>query len=205
MTIGVGVLAFALLDVDIGLRAGVSRPYGAFDATTHVTDTTFGSTPLALDATIGVAEPRAWRFSIGAMGSWAPTIPTLCDSFDDCMASAGSDVELLALLRFRGPRTFFFFPEAELGAGWSWSSRGLANDGVESSRAWNGPVLARVAFIPTFRLGSHTRLGIVFGASVARSASFELEAPGLHREGLEGARLHGTFDLGVRFAFSPGP
>jgi hypothetical protein len=189
-----------LLDVDVGLRAGVSRPYGAFDATTHVIDTTFGSTPIALDGSLTVAEPGAWRFAVGGMLSFAPTVPTLCDSFDDCMSSVGSDVELLALLRLRGPRTLFFFPEGELGAGWSWSSRGLANDGVESTRAWSGPVLARVAFIPTFRLGSHTRFGIVFGASLARSASFALEAPGVHREGIEGARLHGTFDLGVRFA-----
>lgn len=195
------VLVVALSDVDLGARAGVSRPYGAFDATTHVADTTFGSTPLAVDASLSFAEVGAWRFSTGAMIRWAPAIPTLCDSFEDCMSSVGSDTELLAVIRARGPRTLFFSPEGELGVGWSWSSRGLANDGVESTRSWNGPVLARLAFVPTFRLGSKTRLGVVFGASIARSASFELEGPGIQRERLQGARLHGTFDLGVRFAF----
>jgi hypothetical protein len=195
------VLVATLLDVDLGARAGVSRPWGAFDQTTHVTDTTFGSTPLGIDGTIAFAEIGAWKVYAGATLSWAPTIPTLCDSFDDCMSTVGTDVELLGLLRFRGPRTLFFFPQAELGAGWSWSARHLANDDVVSSRAWNGPVLGRLAFVPTFRLGSRTRLGVVFGGSIARSAAFELDAPGVHREGLEGARLHGTFDLGLRFGW----
>jgi len=181
--------------VDVGARFAYERPVGAFDAGTRAADTTFGGAAFALDGTARVTS----MLSLGGMLLYAPTVPTLCDSFANCKASVGSDVEIDALARFRAPRWRFIQPEFELGFGWSWSSRSLADDEATSTRRWNGPVLVRVAAIPTFRLGQRTRLGVVLGGSFARSASYELEAPGVNRHGVEGARFHGTLDLGLRF------
>ena len=181
--------------VDAGARFAYERPVGAFDAGTHAADTTFGGAAFALDATGRLSS----MFSIGGLLLWAPTVPTLCDSFDNCKSSVGSDVEIDALARFRAPRWRFVEPDFEIGFGWSWSSRSLADDEATSTRRWNGPVLVRVAVIPTLRLGERTRLGFVLGGSLARSASYELEAPGVSRHGIEGARLHGTLDFGLRF------
>lgn len=186
--------------LDVGARLAYALPLGAFDAGTRASDTSHGGAPIALDATIRLAERSGWVVSGGLMGSWAKTIPRLCGSFDECRSSLGTDVEVLALLRLRAPRVAFVLPEAELGTGWGWSSRPLAAGDAVSTRTWSGPVLVRAAVVPSFALGARTRLGVVVGASLARAATFELDAPGVDRRGVDGARLHGTLDVGVRFA-----
>jgi hypothetical protein len=186
--------------LDVGVRLGYARPVGAFDAGTRATDVSHGGAPLALDATWILPGARGWGVSAGLMGSWAKTIPKLCGSFDECTSSLGTDTELLAIARFRAPRLAFVLPEAEIGAGWGWSSRTLASGDASSTRRWSGPVIVRAAIVPTFVLGERTRLGVVVGGSLAQTATFELEAPGVEERNLEGARLHGTVDLAVRFA-----
>jgi len=185
--------------VDVGGRIGYSRPVGAFDAGTRATDLSFGGIPFGLDATYRLTDTAPWSVSAGAFVSYVPTTPTLCTTASECISSVGHDSELVALARVRGPRLAFVLPEAEFGSGWSWSSRLLVDHDSTSSRRWNGPLLLRAALVPSIRLGAHTRLGLVLGASIARSTSFTLEGPGLERHGLQGARLHGTLDMGLRF------
>ncbi|MDB4934256.1 MAG: hypothetical protein JWP87_1228 [Labilithrix sp.] len=192
--------------VDVGLRTGYARPVGAFDLGTHASDGSFGAIPFALDATFGLQPierarvDTSWRAAAGVFVAYAPTIPTLCTSAPECISSIGSDVELGMLARVHAPRMAFVLPEAEIGAGWSWSSRSLVDRDAVSTRSWNGPVLLRGALVPSIRLGVHTRFGLVVGGSIARSTSFSLEAPGVTRHGIDGARVHGTLDFGLRFA-----
>ena len=200
--------------VDVGLRLAYARPVGAFDAGTHASDVSFGGIPLALDATVRLtpsssasassASSSAWSLAAGVYASYGPTIPTLCTTASSCVSSIGHDAELDLLARVRAPRLAFVIPEFEIGTGWSWSSRSLVDQDVTSTRRWSGPVLLRAALVPTVALGARTRLGLVVGGSVARSTSFTLEAPGLERHGIEGARLHGSLELGVRFAVAFG-
>ena len=199
------LLAMAMpLVVDVGLRLAYARPLGAFDAGTHASDVSFGGIPLALDATVRLtpetSSRSSWSVAAGVYAAYAPTIPTLCTTASSCVASIGHDSEIDLLARVRAPRIAFVVPELEVGTGWSWSSRSLVDQDVTSTRRWNGPVLLRAALVPSLVLGARTQLGLVIGGSVARSTSFALEAPGVERHGLEGARLHGTFELGVRFA-----
>jgi hypothetical protein len=142
----------------------------------------------------------SWSVAAGVYAAYAPTIPTLCTDTSSCISSIGHDTELDLLARVRAPRLAFVVPEIEVGTGWSWSSRSLVDQDVTSTRRWSGPVILRTALVPSLVLGARTRLGLVLGGSLARSTSFTLEAPGLERHGIEGARLHGTLDLGVRFA-----
>jgi hypothetical protein len=190
--------------VDVGLRIAYARPVGAFDVGTHATDVSFGGIPFALDATVRLTPPSSslssWSVAAGLYAAYGPTIPTLCTDTSSCIASIGHDTELDLLARVRAPRLAFVVPEGEVGTGWSWSSRSLVDQDVTSTRRWNGPVILRAALVPSLVLGARTRLGLVVGGSVARSTSFTLEAPGVERHGVEGARLHGTLDLGVRFA-----
>jgi hypothetical protein len=198
--------------VDVGVRTGYARPAGGFDAGSRATDGSFGAIPLALDVTLRLSPARrtlaethaSWSVAAGLYGAYAATIPTLCTTASECISSIGRDTELGLVARIRAPRLAFLLPEGELGAGWSWSSRSLVDREAVSTRAWNGPVLLRAALVPSIRLGTHTRLGLVVGGSVARSTSFALDAPGVSRRGIEGARLHGTLDAGVRLGIDFG-
>jgi hypothetical protein len=183
--------------LDLGARAGVALPLGAFDATTRAGDTTFGGTPLGLDATIAIAPGVA----AGALAVWTPTSPRLCGSTSECLSSVGHDAEVDALVRFRGPKFWRIRPEAEVGFGWSWSTRTIVDSDVTSTRRWSGPVLAHAALVPTFDLGRFLRLGVVLGTSLERSSTFTLEGPSLHRAGVPGAAFHGRFDLAARLGF----
>ncbi len=186
---------------DVGVRLAYARPVGAFDGGTHASDVSFGGIPLALDATVRLtpsASASSWSVGAGIYAAYAPTIPTLCTTASSCISSIGHDTELDLLARIRAPRIAFVIPEAEIGTGWSWSSRALVDQDVTSTRRWSGPVLLRAALVPTFALGARTRLGVVLGGSVGRSTSFTLEAPGIERGGIQGARLHGSAEIGVR-------
>jgi hypothetical protein len=185
--------------LDVGARVGAALPLGAFDRTTRAGDTTFGGTPLALDAAVAVDPHGRWRVELGGLLRWMPTTPRLCGSTDECLSSIGHDTEIGALARLRAPRWRWVTPEGELGFGCSWSTRQLVDSDATSTRHWSGPVVLRGAIIPTFRLGSHTRLGIVIGTALERSSHAEVEAPALSRRGLEGAAFHGTLEIGARF------
>jgi hypothetical protein len=178
--------------IDLGARAGAALPVGAFDRATHAGDTSFGGLPIGVDATA-----RLGVVGLGGYASLAPTVPRLCATASDCIGSVGRDFELGLMTRFRGRKTLFFLPEGELGVGWSWSSRSLEDTGARSTRHWSGPVLLRAAFVPTFALGTRTRLGVVIGGSAAGTASSHLTSPGIGQAGLRGG-IHGTIDLGVR-------
>ena len=193
---------------DVGLRLAYARTVGAFDAGTHASDVSFGGIPLALDATVRLtpssSSPSSWSVAAGVYAAYGPTIPTLCTTASSCISSIGHDTELDLLARVRAPRIAFVVPEAEIATGWSWSSRSLVDQDVTATRRWSGPVVLRAALVPSVALGAWTSLGLVISGTAARSTSFTLEAPGLTRHGIEGARLHGTVELGVRVAFAFG-
>jgi hypothetical protein len=184
---------------DVGFRFGYALPLGAIDAATRANDLSHGGAPLGLDATLR-ATHGPWSLFVGGAFVYALTIPRLCGSVSDCESSLGHDVDLLALARLRGPRWRALIPEAELGTGWSWSARTLADAGATSTRRFSGPVLLHVAATPSLALGSRVRLGLVVGGSLVATSSSTLEAPGVTRDLHEGARLHGTLDIAVRTA-----
>jgi hypothetical protein len=185
--------------VDLGIRFGYALPVGAFDAGTRANDLSHGGVPLGIDATFR-ATRAPWSLFVGAGFSYAVAIPRLCGSVSECEGSLGHDVDLLALARLRGPRWRALLPEAELGAGWSWSSRPLDSGGATSTRSFSGPILLHLAATPSLVLGSRVRLGVVVGGSVIATSSSTLEAPGVTRDLHEGARLHGTLDVALRTA-----
>jgi hypothetical protein len=189
---------------DLGIRLGYARPLGAFDRATHAADTSHGGVGTALDATVRIGPPAEWNVSAGIFAGWAETIPRLCASASECLSSLGRDAELGVVVRVRGPQFGFLLPEAEMGQGWSWSSRSLADEDATSSHRWSGPVLLRGALVPSIRLGDRTRLGFVLGGSVARSTTLHVEAPGIDTHRTNEARLHSTFDIGLRFGIDFG-
>jgi hypothetical protein len=169
------------------------------DAGTRANDLSYGGAPLGIDATIRVTR-SPWSLFVGGAAAYAITIPRLCASFSTCKGSLGHDIDLLAVARVRGPRWRVLLPEIELGAGWSWSSRSLADGDATSTRTFTGPVLLHLAATPSLFLSRRVRLGLVVGGSVVATSSSTLEAPGITRDLHEGARLHGTLDLAVRTA-----
>lgn len=190
--------------VDLGMRLGYARPVGAFQRGLHAGDVSYGGLPLAIDGTVRVGPPARWSVALGGYFAYAATIPTLCGSASECFGSLGRDVDLALMVRLRAPRLAFVLPEAEVASGWTWSSRSLEDNGVSSTRTWSGPLLLRFAFVPSVALGEKTRLGLVLGGSLAASSSGSLRAPGIEKDGVPSARVHGTFDLGLRFAIDFG-
>ena len=174
-------------------------PFGAYDAATRANDLSQGGAALALDASLR-ATRTPWALYLGAGFGYALTIPRICGSASECERSLGRDLDVLALARLRGPRFRAILPEAELGTGWSWSSRTLADGDATSRRTFSGPVLLHAAATPSVALGSRVRLGIVVGGALVATSSSTLHAPGVDRDVRDGARLHGTLDLGVRSA-----
>jgi hypothetical protein len=182
---------------EVGFRSGFGVPVGSLEHGTQASDLSYGGVPFSLDATYAFAP----NLSAGAFAAYALAIPKLCDSASDCRSSLGSDASIGVLFRANLPALGVVIPELEFGSGYEWLARRYVDHGATSTRSFSGPLLARVACIPTVRVGSRTSLGLAIGVSVGVAVRAGLEAPGVARSGdTNGASPHGSWDLGIRFA-----
>ena len=71
------------MHVELGTRVGLALPVGAIEAGSRESDLMYGATPMALD--VGYVASR--YVSLGGFAAYAPTVPKLCASTPDCVAS----------------------------------------------------------------------------------------------------------------------
>ena len=180
--------------IELGARLGYAFPLGAIERGSRASDATYGGLPIAIDGE-AVITP-AW--SLGALFSYALTIPTVCGSASDCVSSLGHDIDLLALVRFHLPPLPWLAPDIEAGLGWVWSSREVSDEGASSIRTFHG-LLVHFALVPALVLSPHVTLGLAIGATFSIATHVALDAPGVSTSGApDGPTLHGTFTTAVR-------
>jgi hypothetical protein len=183
--------------IEVGARAALALPFGAIEQGSRESDLTFGAVPLGIDG--GLVLSR--YVTLGALFSYAPTVPKLCGSASECISSVGHDASLMALHRFHPPppnAIRWLRPDLEAGIGYAWSSRSLVDGGAESTRSARGPLL-RLALSPTLTLSPRFDFSVIFGASLSVSSRVSLEAPGVTESRAPESRgVHGLIDLGVR-------
>lgn len=180
--------------VELGARLGFSLPMGVIENGSRASDLTYGSVPIAFDGGLALSQV----VSVGALFLYAPTIPKLCASASDCTSSLGHDILLGVLSRFHFPRMRWLCPDAEVGVGYEWASRSLADKGANSTRSFRGPRFT-FAVVPIVPISKRFSLGLAIGASLAIASNVNLDAPGISESrAADGTRVHGSIDFAVR-------
>jgi len=180
---------------EFGARLGFSFPVGLIERGTRESDLTYGMIPIALDAAYVLSS----RVSLGALATYAPTIPKLCASTSECFASIGDDFSLILLTRLHPPAIGGRIrPDLELGVGYLWSRRTLDDSDVDSARTARGPAF-RVALVPSVSLSRYFEFGLAVGTTLSIAGHVGLDAPGVLQERApEHPGVHGQFDLSLR-------
>jgi hypothetical protein len=186
--------------LEIAASLGYAGPVGEAERGARVRDTTFGATPLALDA--------SWRLApivaVALHASWGPTIPTLCASAGDCVASLGSDTSIALAGRVLLPHVGRLEPWAEVGVGYEWLTTRLVDSGATASRSYHGPTVAIFQLAAPVRLGERWTLGPVLGASLGTFTGYSLQTNAASPSGSVAATaVHTWLSVGVRIGFSP--
>jgi hypothetical protein len=163
-----------------------------------VSDTAFGAGAIDLDA--------SYRFtrSLGAVlwGRYGATIPTLCATASDCIASLGRDVAIAALARIFLPTFARFEPHADTGVGFEWLMTKVADSGVASRRSFAGPLALSIEIGAPWRLSDKWSVGPVADASLGVFTTSSLETPSFTRDRrTDGHAVHGWLSVAVRTAF----
>jgi hypothetical protein len=186
--------------VDLGSAVGYATPIGSAERGAQVGDTTIGAVLLQIDAALALTRTVAGVLAV----SYAPAIPTLCQSANDCVSSLGSDVAVSLRVRASLPRIGPTVPRVELGSGYEWLTTRLSDMGTTSTRGYDGPLLGVVEVDAPFQLGRRWTLGPALGAMVGVFANEALETSAYRRNAFASERsLHAWLTLSVRLQFSP--
>jgi hypothetical protein len=160
---------------------------------------TYGLVPLELDGTYRLTR----AVGVGLSARYAPAIPNLCSSFDDCTGSIGSDVAIAAHARFLFPKVGPSHPEARLGFGYEWFASRLSDSGVTSSRSYGGPVLLRLDLATPFDLSPRWTLGPAIETLIGTFTSGSLDTPaGKTSATIDERSVHVWFSIACRLAAS---
>ncbi len=183
--------------LELGATVAIAEPLGMAAQGATVSDTTFGATPIGLDLSYVLTA----RFAIVLAGSYAPTIPTLCESTNSCTSSLGSDTQLAARGRLFLPRVWRTTPRLELGIGYEWLTTKLVDNGASASRSYRGPTLASVELGLPFQLGSRWTLGPFASGSLGVFTHEGLTTDGFRSStDVSGRVVHGWVHLGARLS-----
>lgn len=180
--------------IETGATLGYAFPGGNLERGSRTSDVTHGAALLELDG--------AYRFrpalSAGLAVSYGVTIPTLCESSSDCIASLGHEITVAGLVRWHVGSWRAFEPSATVAIGYEWLGTSLSSQGVTSSRGYRGG-FAELAIEPMFRVSTRLVLGPAFGVRGGVFMRTSLEAPGISEtRPTDGSELHFWPWLGVR-------
>jgi hypothetical protein len=188
----------ALPQLDLGASIAYAAPVGAAERGSRVSDTTIGIVPVRLDG--AYALTRAVGVAVAV--SYAPALPTLCQTAGECVSSTGADVTLSVRARFLLPRVGPTLPRLDLGVGYEWLTTKLVDSGATSVRSYSGPLLGIVEAYAPFRLGTHWTLGPSAGASLGTFASESLNSSAARQSGkVPEQALHAWLMIGLHLGF----
>src|SRR5579859_7148694 len=165
--------------VEVGAAIAYAAPAGSAERGALVSDTTIGTVPLRADVSYAVTR----RVAFVAAFTYAPAIPTLCQTAGDCISSVGSDVALSVGARVLLARLGRWSTRLDLGFGYEWLTSRLVDGGVTSSRAYRGPILLDVAASAPLRLGGGWTIGPVISSMLGVFSNESLETPAFSDEG----------------------
>ena len=186
--------------VAVAVSLGYAAPVGWAERGAGVSDTTFGTIPVIVDA--------AYRLSpvlgISTRAQYGIAIPTLCRSADDCIGSLGSDFAVSLAVRFYAPRLGPIAPFVDGGIGYEWLSTRLADAGGHSARSYQGPLFLSATLAAPFRLGRRWAIGPFVSAAAGTFTAFSLDTNVSIQSGNVPARaVHAWLTFGGRLEFSP--
>jgi hypothetical protein len=185
--------------LEVGLSLAYAAPIGDAERGGRVRDTTFGATPIALDAAYRLLP----RIGIAARLQYGVGIPTLCQTASDCESSLGGDSIVLLGARFHLPRLGPLAPVADAGVGYEWLTTRLSDSGALSTRAYNGPILFWTWIDAAFRLGDRWTLGPAVGMTVGTFTTYSLETGARAFSGNVPARaVHAWIFFGPRLSLA---
>jgi len=184
--------------VQLGAELGYSFPWGDLERGSKVSDVVHGIVPFALEA--GYRWNR--QVSLVLEGAYGVGIPTLCATASDCKASLGHDIRIGVGGRFALPRIGPVLPQIRAIFGYEWFRSELTDNGVTSGRDYHGPILASVQAFGNF--GSENGgIGPFAAMSAGIFSRRTLDTPAFTWvSGVDAARIHLWFELGVRGAYS---
>lgn len=182
---------------DVGVETSASLPMASAERGGRTSDTTHGVASLALEGTYRVSR----AIGLGATVRYGGSVPTLCGSFDECMASVGTDNQLLVRARVFLPMIGRAEPYVDLGAGWEWFTSKLKDGNVRSSRAYDGPIFLSTEAALPFPLGRHATLGPALGVTIGTFTHRRLETPSFSQAGaVEEHAIHAWPTLSARLS-----
>jgi hypothetical protein len=186
--------------IAVATSLGYAVPMGSAERGARVSDTTFGTVPVSLDA--------AYRWSphlgVSLRAQYGIAIPTLCRSAGDCTASLGSDFAVSFAIRVYAPRVGRMAPFVDAGIGYEWMTTRLVEAGASSARSYQGPLLLSLTTAVPFRLGERWAIGPFVGAAAGTFTAFSLDTSASTQSGNVAARaVHAWLTLGLRLEFSP--
>ncbi len=184
--------------VELDASLGYALPLGSIERGSRLGDTTYGGIPIDLRAALRVAP----RVGLLASVAYAPAIPKLCASVDDCMASFGRDVAIAVGVRFSLPPFWRIAARVDLGVGYAWYASTLSDNGTSSTRSASGPTFLDVRLSAPITLGRHFALGPFLGARIGSFLAGRVETPLRTIEGLDGIEVHAWLRVGVDAAFT---
>jgi hypothetical protein len=170
---GVSRRSVAGAPIEASVSIGGAVPLGALEAGSSVRDVSFGVAPveLALSYVHGL-----WGATVS--GSYGISIPTLCGSSSECLASLGRDVTVGLFARYDPPRLWRVQPTVSIGLGYEWFRSKLEDGGATSSRSFHGIVLPIVDAYGGFGGGHRWRAGPFLRASAGRFTGGTLQGAG---------------------------
>lgn len=182
---------------DVGGSIGYAAPVGSSQRGDKTSDTASALVPFSIDASYRATRNVGVAASLG----YGVGVPTLCGSASECVSSLGHDVSFSVRAKVFLPSVFRFEPAIELGPGWEWLTTKLVDGGVETSRAYGGPVFVVEASSP-FRLGKRVTLGPVLGATVGTFTTARLDTPAFSRDDFGGHAMHAWLSASLRCGVS---
>jgi hypothetical protein len=190
--------AQARAPIEISAAVGAALPVGELEAGSSLRDVSFGTAPFELALSL---QRRRWGATVWT--TYATSVPTLCGSSSECIASLGHDVTLGLSARYQAPQVWKVWPTLSAGLGYEWFTSKLSEGGATSSRSFHGMVIPALQAFGGFDAGRRWRVGPMLCASAGRFSGGTLRGPGGESPLATEPRWHGWMELGFRVSFRP--
>jgi hypothetical protein len=203
---GCGLVALSLplaaqerAPIEVSAALGAALPVGELEAGSSLRDVSFGTASLAV--ALSYLRDR-WGATVWA--SYAASVPTLCGSSSECVASLGHDVTLGLSSRYDAPRVWKLWPTISAGLGYEWFTSKLSDGGATSSRSFHGIVIPVLEAYGGFNVGRRWRVGPFLCLSAGRFNGGTVRGPaGDEAPLVSEPRWHGWVEIGFRTSVRP--
>jgi hypothetical protein len=188
------------LPLSVGISLGYATPLGSAERGSHVSDTTLGAVPIALDVRYRILQ----RLGVGLRAQYALGLPTLCQTSGDCIASLGGDTAIVVSARYALAGWRSMTPSVETAFGYEWSTARFADANGRSSRSYRGPLLLALRAVVSFHVAKRWSVGPFLEASGATFTDYALDtnasSPSAH---IPWRAMHGWVSLGLEVGLEP--